>query len=94
MSLFRSLAPSVPLPQRATPGSAGYDLRAASGGVALPAWLRLLLGSRGPTLVGTGIAWSAPPDFFLEIKSRSGLAVKRNVHVVAGVVDSGEARIP
>lgn len=88
MDLFRTLVPEASLPKRATAGSAGYDLRAARGGVALPAWLRLLLGNLGPTLVGTGLAWAAPPDFMLEIKPRSGLAVKHNVHVVAGVVDS------
>lgn len=88
MDLFRALVPEASLPKRATAGSAGYDLRAAAGGVVLPAWLRLLLGNCGPTLVRTGLAWAATPDLMLEIKPRSGLAVKHNVHVVAGVVDS------
>ena len=56
--------PDVPLPVRATPGSACFDLHAAVDA-------RL---SRGTvTRVRTGLRLRAPPGTFLEIRPRSGL---------------------
>lgn len=58
-------AAELPLPERATPGSAGFDLRAAAA-VRLP---------RGRVVrVGTGLKVRPPPGTFLEVRPRSGLA--------------------
>ncbi len=39
-------------------------------------------------LIGTGLFIEVPNGYYLQLKSRSGLAVKRNLHVGAGVIDS------
>jgi dUTP pyrophosphatase len=39
-------------------------------------------------LIGTGLFIEVPTGYYLQLKSRSGLAVKRNLHVGAGVIDS------
>lgn len=67
------------LPVRATPGSAGYDLYSAESGVV---W------ARGKTLVATGVSVELPPNTVAFIKSRSGLSVKKDIEVGAGVIDS------
>lgn len=77
------------LPERASAGAAGLDLRARSRVTLYPSWMRLLcMRGAGPSLVCTGVRWQAPLDLYMQIQSRSGLAVKRGVHVVAGTIDS------
>ncbi len=73
-------AARVPLPARATEGSAGFDLPAAESGVL----------ERGKvTLVRTGLKMRCPPGTFLEVRPRSGLSTK-GVHMVnaPGTIDS------
>ena len=72
----------LPLPDYATPGSAGLDLRAAVSGD-----LMLAPGTRA--LVPTGIAIALPPGFEAQIRPRSGLAVKSGVTVLnaPGTID-------
>jgi dUTP pyrophosphatase len=82
-------APPVPLPARATPGSACLDL-AAGEEVEL---------SRGQvTLVRTGLRIRAPRGTFLEVRPRSGLSAKGVLMVNApGTIDrdyAGEVRVP
>jgi dUTP pyrophosphatase len=60
------------LPSYATPGAAGMDLLAA---VAAP--LTLAPGAR--TLVPTGLAIALPPGFELQVRPRSGLALKNGI---------------
>jgi len=62
----------LPLPGYATPGAAGMDLLAA---VAAP--LVLQPGQR--TLVPTGLAIALPPGFELQVRPRSGLALKNGI---------------
>ena len=62
----------LPLPSYATPGAAGMDLLAA---VAAP--LTLAPGQR--TLVPTGLAIALPPGFELQVRPRSGLALKNGI---------------
>ncbi len=81
--------PNVPLPARATPGSAGFDLYAAEA-AELP---------RGAVVrVRTGLKMRAPPGSFLEIRPRSGLSVQGVLMVNApGTIDrdySGEVQVP
>jgi dUTP pyrophosphatase len=82
-------APSIPLPARATEGSAGFDLPAAES-------VELVRGK--VTLGRTGLRMRCPPGTFLEVRPRSGLSTK-GVHMVnaPGTIDSdysGEVRVP
>lgn len=80
----------LPLPARATPGSAGFDLRIAED-VTLPAgeW----------RVVPTGIALAIPHGWEGQVRPRSGLAAKHGVTVLngPGTIDAdyrGEIRVP
>lgn len=81
--------PDVPLPARATTGSACYDLRAAES-------VQLVAGQI--TLVRTGLRMQAPPGTFIEVRPRSGLGAKGVVMANApGTIDrdySGEVKVP
>jgi len=81
--------PELPLPARATEGSACFDLRAAES-----ADLR-----RGVvTLVRTGLRMTCPVGTFLEVRPRSGLSTKGVVMANApGTIDrdyDGEVKVP
>ncbi len=79
----------VPLPARATRGSACFDLAAAES---------TTLERGRVTLVRTGFKMRPPPGTFLEVRPRSGLSSKGVLMVNApGTIDrdySGEIRIP
>lgn len=81
--------PDVPLPTRATTGSACFDLRAAESA-------RLVSGEI--TLVRTGLRMQAPPGTFIEVRPRSGLGARGVVMANApGTIDrdySGEVKVP
>jgi dUTP pyrophosphatase len=81
----------LPLPQRATPGAAGYDLHAA-----VEAPLELAPGQRA--LVPTGISLSVPEGFEAQVRPRSGLALRHGVVLpnAPGTIDSdyrGEVQV-
>ena len=81
--------PELPLPARATEGSACFDLRAAEA-----TDLR-----RGEvTLVRTGLRMTCPIGTFLEVRPRSGLSTKGVVMANApGTIDrdyDGEVKVP
>jgi dUTP pyrophosphatase len=81
--------PEVPLPARATPGSAGFDLAAAEAATL----------TRGVvTLVRTGLKMRCPAGTFLEVRPRSGLASRGVLMANApGTIDAdyaGEVRVP
>ncbi len=82
-------AASVPLPARATDGSACFDLRAAEAAA-------LTYGQI--TLVRTGLRMRAPPGTFLEVRPRSGLSTKGVLMANApGTIDrdyAGEVKVP
>jgi dUTP pyrophosphatase len=82
-------APAVPLPTRATSGSACFDLRAAEA---------VELSSREVTLVRTGLRMQAPAGTFIEVRPRSGLGARGVVMANApGTIDSdysGEVKVP
>jgi len=67
------------LPQRATPGSTGYDLYACLDD-------DLVVGQE-PIPVPSGIAIETPPGYDVQIRPRSGLSV-RGVQVAFGTIDS------
>lgn len=67
---FRRLPsnPDLPLPQRATPQSAGYDVRSAEDPIALaPGEIRT---------VSTGLVMELPPGMECQVRPRSGLALR------------------
>ena len=60
----------LPLPGKATPGSAGFDLASAESGTLDPGARRLF---------ATGFAVAIPEGFEIQIRPRSGLALKHGV---------------
>jgi dUTP pyrophosphatase len=84
-------AEDLPLPEYATPGAAGVDLRAA-----VDEELTLPPGSR--CLVPTGIAIALPEGYEAQVRPRSGLALKYGVTLLnsPGTVDAdyrGEIKV-
>jgi dUTP pyrophosphatase len=80
----------LPLPDYATAGAAGLDLRSAEA-------LTLKPGARA--LVATGIAIALPENFEAQVRPRSGLAVKHGITVLnaPGTIDAdyrGEIKVP
>jgi len=73
----------IPLPEYATPGSSGMDLRADVNGevVLMPGDIKL---------ISAGIYLSLPGGYEAEIRPRSGLALKHGISLVntPGTIDS------
>ena len=81
----------LPLPEYATTGSAGLDLRACIA-------RELTLAPGGRALVGTGLAVALPEGFEAQIRPRSGLAAEHGVTLLnsPGTIDAdyrGEIRL-
>lgn len=74
-------AVGLPLPSRATPGSAGFDLCAAADVILAP-------GQR--EAIPTGLQLAIPAGFEGQVRPRSGLALRHGVTVLnaPGTVDS------
>ena len=80
----------LPLPQQATPGSAGFDLASAEDAV---------LGPMERKLVATGIRIAIPHGYECQIRPRSGLAIKHGISLpnTPATIDSdyrGEIKVP
>ena len=73
------LSSRATLPRKATPGSAGYDIIAASEIVISP-------GKRA--VIPADIAIACPRNTYTCIAPRYGLAIKKGILVAGGVVDS------
>lgn len=75
----------LPIPAYATAGAAGFDLRAA-----VPGNAPLLLRPGERLLVPTGFACAVPHGYEMQVRPRSGIAVKHGVSVAntPGTVDS------
>jgi len=73
----------IPLPEHASEGSAGFDLRAA---VTEP----VVLAPGERRLVPTGLAFAIPPGWEGQVRPRSGLALRHGLTVLntPGTVDS------
>jgi dUTP pyrophosphatase len=76
-------ARDLPLPSHASPGSAGFDLRAAVDG-------ELVLRPGERLLVPTGIVLEIPPGWEGQVRPRSGLALRHGISLVnaPGTIDS------
>jgi dUTP pyrophosphatase len=88
---FRRLPanPDLPLPSRATPHAAGYDVRSAEDFTLLPQEIRL---------VSTGLEMELPEGMECQVRPRSGLALRHGVTLPnsPGTIDPdyrGELRI-
>jgi dUTP pyrophosphatase len=75
-------AEGLPLPAYATPGAAGMDLLAA---VSAP----LVIPPGGRALVPTGLRIALPPGFEMQVRPRSGLALRHGITMpnTPGTVD-------
>lgn len=73
----------LPLPEPASPGSAGLDLRAAVDG-------ELVLAPGARALVPTGLVLEIPPGYEGQVRPRSGLALRHGLVVPnsPGTIDS------
>lgn len=85
----KRLTATARMPERGSPGSAGFDLCASEDavvpGCSVDAEGRVSIG-RG--LIPTGIAVAIPRGLYGRVAPRSGLAVRHGIDVGAGVVDS------
>ena len=72
--------PNSKVPHKAHSSDAGYDLTSVEEVIILP---------NKSKLVNTGICVALPESYYGKIFSRSGLAVKHNIEVGAGVIDQG-----
>lgn len=77
---IKKLSEDAVIPQQAHSTDAGYDLYSIES-------LTLNVGERRP--IKTGIAIAIPEGYYGRVAPRSGLAVKRGIDIMAGVVDSG-----
>jgi len=84
-------AHGMPLPERASPGSAGVDLRAAVDG-------EMVLAPGQRVAVPTGLVLEIPPGYEGQVRPRSGLALRHGVTLAnpPGTIDSdyrGEVKV-
>lgn len=77
--------PAVPLPSYATAGAAGADLRAN-----LPDRGNLVLAPGARVLVPTGLRLEIPEGYEVQVRPRSGLALKHGITLAnaPGTIDS------
>lgn len=69
-----------PLPARGTEHAAGYDVFSAEEEVVIPAF-----GWKG---ISTGLRIVTPEEYYIEIRPRSGLAMKYGIDCLAGTIDN------
>jgi dUTP pyrophosphatase len=76
-------ARDLPLPTKASPGSSGFDLRAAIDG-------EVELGPGERRLVPTGLVLEIPAGWEGQVRPRSGLALRQGIGIVnaPGTIDS------
>ena len=88
---IKKLDPAVKLPEYKTDGASGMDLKAFTEKI-------INLKPKTSALVPTGLSVAFPKDYEIQIRPRSGLAVKNNISVLntPGTIDSdyrGEIKI-
>ena len=79
--------PTVALPSYATAGSAGADVRAN-----LPNRTLITLGPGERASIPTGLCMEIPPGYEVQVRPRSGLALKHGIALVnaPGTIDSDD----
>ena len=79
--LFKLLSDNATQPTRSTQNSVGLDLYSvAVESITVPP-------NGGIRTIKTDLAMQPPPDTYAKIAPRSSLALKNNIHVIAGVID-------
>ena len=84
---YKLLSPTATSPTKGTPSSACYDICSSKTKEILP---------NTQCLIHTKLALEIPDSHNGQLKSRSGLALKSNIHVQAGTIDSdyrGEIKV-
>jgi dUTP pyrophosphatase len=84
---FKKLTNTAIAPEKAHASDAGFDLFADE---------RIVINGPGLQTIGTGISLEIPEGYFGKIFDRSGISIKTDLIVKAGVIDSdyrGEVRI-
>lgn len=76
---IKLLHPDAVIPTRANDSDAGYDLYAIEPTVIFPFERKL---------IKTGVSMAIPEGFYGRIAPRSGLALKKGIDVMAGVIDA------
>jgi dUTP pyrophosphatase len=76
---FKQLDPRAVLPMRGSALAAGLDVCAIE---------ELRIGPKERVMARTGLAVAIPPGFYGRVAPRSGLAAKKGLDVLAGVIDS------
>ena len=89
--LIKKLSPEVQLPSYKTLGSSGMDLMAFISS-------SITIKPRTSRLISTGLSMAFSQDYEIQIRPRSGLAIKNNISVLntPGTIDSdyrGEIKI-
>jgi len=89
--LVKKLNPKVKLPSYKTEGSSGMDLMAFVEN-------QIIISPNNSALIPTGLSVAIPKDVEIQIRPRSGLAIKSNISVLnaPGTIDSdyrGELKI-
>lgn len=73
-----------PTPEYKSKSAAGFDIAA----FILNENKKVTIEPSEQKLIATGLFMEIPDGYYLQLKSRSGLAKERNLHVTAGVIDS------
>ena len=86
---FKKLYPDAKIPSYATPGSAGMDIRSIED---------VTIGPNRTSIVSTGIAVDIPDGYEIQVRPRSGLALKHGIMVLntPGTIDpdyTGEIKV-
>ena len=89
--LIKKLDPAVEIPNYKTKGSSGMDLMAFVEN-------QIIISPNNSALIPTGLSVAIPKDVEIQIRPRSGLAIKSNISVLnaPGTIDSdyrGELKI-
>jgi dUTP pyrophosphatase len=79
--LVKELISTATVPEYQTEGAAGFDLHSSG---------TYMIGPRERVLVGTGLAFEIPKGYEMQVRPRSGLALKNGVTVLnsPGTIDS------
>ncbi len=86
---FKKLHKDAELPSYAKKGDSGMDIRAYISKEIIPREITIYSGQR--ILIGTGIAPRIPKGYELQVRPRSGLALKQGLTVLnsPGTIDEG-----
>lgn len=77
---FKKTTSNAIIPKYAHPGDVAFDIYTNTAGTIKKGKIKIF---------STGIASEFSQGYFVSVRDRSGLAAKKGIHVLAGVIDSG-----